>query len=223
MKFDLHVHSAYSPDCATPVEKLADRYSQLGFAGFALTDHDSMGGIAPLRAYAKEKKLLLEIIGGCEFLSEKGEVIGLFIEEFVKTKNFGELCDSIHDQGGLVVLPHPFDSVRRKIVRPDLLSKDELRLVDGIEAFNSRCVFASDNKKAQEFAKASGLFQTAGSDCHFLFESGNAALEIDDGKNIAIALKKKEAKASGKLSPFFVHGPTTLVKYAKKFGILQKG
>ncbi len=74
MKFDLHVHSIYSPDSITSVEKLCERYVQLGFAGFALTDHRTFAGVMRAQAYAREKKLPVEVVGGCEFLSDRGEV-----------------------------------------------------------------------------------------------------------------------------------------------------
>ncbi|MFH1095202.1 MAG: PHP domain-containing protein [Candidatus Micrarchaeota archaeon] len=222
MKFDLHVHSAYSPDCATPLKKLAERYASLGFSGFALSDHGSMDGLSPLRAHVKEKKLPLEIIGACEFLSDRGEVIGLFIEEFIPKRDFGELCDGIHDQGGFVILPHPFDSVRKKICRPDLLPPDLLRHVDGLEVFNARSVFPADNAKSAAFAAEHKLMRTAGSDAHFLFEAGNGFVDVPDPETLAIALKKGRATIGGSSAPFFVHGPTTLVKWAKKFGIIKK-
>ncbi len=222
MKFDLHVHSVYSPDCATPVSKLAERYARSGFGGFALTDHASMDGLAPLRSYVKEKKLPLEIIGACEFLSDRGEVIGLFIEEFIPARDFGELCDAIHDQGGFVILPHPFDSVRRKICRPDLLPQDSLRHVDGLEVFNARSVFKADNAKAAAFASGHHLMRTAGSDAHFLFEAGRAWVDICESEEPALALKKGRAEVGGRSAPFFVHGPTTVVKWLKRIGMIQK-
>ncbi|MDE1798398.1 MAG: PHP domain-containing protein, partial [Candidatus Micrarchaeota archaeon] len=139
MRFDLHVHSVHSKDSITPVEKLCDAYAKLGFAGFALTDHGSFAGVARAQAHAREKKLPIEVVGGCEFLSDMGEVIGLHLNEAIAARasmppsgvgpvyEFAPLCDAIHDQGGTAVLPHPFDAVRRHACRPDLLAPDQLR------------------------------------------------------------------------------------------------
>lgn len=234
MKFDLHVHSFYSPDSITPVEKLCERYSKLGFGGFALTDHSNFGGVKKAQDYAREKKLPIQVTGGCEFMSDKGEVIGLDLNESISVKEFAPsgarpppmefapLCDAIHDQGGTVILPHPFDTVRRHICRPDALGKDLVRLIDGLETFNARSVGMGPNEKSAGFASANSLASTGGSDAHFLFECGNGFTEIPDGMELSVALRKKLTAPGGQLSPFFVHGPTTLVKWGKRLGILPR-
>jgi hypothetical protein len=263
MKFDLHVHSIYSADSITPVEKLCERYAKLGFGGFALTDHRTFDGVKKAQAYAREKKLPIQVIGGCEFMSERGEVIGLELNEPIISSSskptasppaasspspsyspgrpiheFASLCDAIHDQGGFVVLPHPFDLVRRHICRPDLLLSDQLRQVDAIETFNARSISSSTNHRAAAFAKLplpsgapspSGatspwppLACTGGSDAHFLFECGHGFTQIPDDMELGLALRKKQTVAGGQLSPFFVHGPTTLVKWGKKLGLLPR-
>lgn len=225
-KFDLHVHSVYSRDSATPVEKLAEKFHSAGFAGFALTDHGNMDGIGRAKAYIKRKKLPLEVIPGCEFRVAEGEIIGLFIEEMAHAKDAGELIDSIHSQGGLAILPHPFDSIRKSACPPSRLPHDVVNRLDGIETFNARCGMAGPNEKALEFAKArqpnhSVFAQTGGSDAHFLFEAGAGWTLVPKKMSIEKALRSKSTSAGGNLSPLFVHGPTTLVKYAKKWGLLR--
>ncbi len=222
MKFDLHVHSIYSPDSITSVEKLCERYVQLGFAGFALTDHRTFAGVMRAQAYAREKKLPVEVVGGCEFLSDRGEVLGLCLSEPIPNREFAPLCDAIHDQGGYAVLPHPFDPARRHACRPDLLPPDELRLIDGIETFNARVVGAGPNQKASDFASSRSLLCTGGSDAHLLFECGNGHTTIPAGLELAVALRKKQTTPGGHCAPFYVHGPTTLVKWGKKLGLLPR-
>ncbi len=55
LRLDLHVHSRYSPDSRLTLEQLVGRLPYTGIRGFALTDHNSVGGIAELaelrRAY----------------------------------------------------------------------------------------------------------------------------------------------------------------------------
>ena len=55
---------------------------------------------------------------GSEISIKRGEVIGLFISEEIISKNFLEVIDGIKDQSGLVVLPHPFDELRRNGLNP---------------------------------------------------------------------------------------------------------
>ncbi len=221
-KYDLHVHSLYSPDSATPVEKLIDRYAALGFAGFALTDHKNMDGAKRAKAYIREKKLPLEFVPGCEFRVPAGEIIGLFIDEAPQAKDAGELVDSIHAMGGLAILPHPFDSLRKSACNPSSLPADVVRRLDGMETFNARCHARVPNDKADGFAASHSLAKTGGSDAHFLFEAGAAYTLAPEGIDLEAALRKKKTTAAGSLSPIFVHGPTTLVKLAKRWGLIKK-
>ncbi|MFH1306807.1 MAG: PHP domain-containing protein [Candidatus Micrarchaeota archaeon] len=221
-KFDLHVHSNYSKDSINSIDKLIQKYSKLKFDGFAITDHGDMNALPKARAYAKEKNIEIEIIGGCEFLSDKGEVLGLCIEEMINEKEFGPLCDAIHDQGGFAVLPHPFDSLRGHACNPTLLPPELLKLIDGIETLNAHCLYPSFNQKASQYALQHSLLSTAGSDAHFLFECGAAFTEIPENMQIEISLRRKKTIPKGKILPFYVHGPPKLTAWAKKLGIIQK-
>lgn len=234
MKFDLHLHSIYSPDCITPVEKLCERYADLGFGGFALTDHGTFAGVKKAQDYAKARHLPIQVMGGCEFLSDRGEVVGLDLNEAIPPReapapgarppplDFAPLCDAIHDQGGFVILPHPFDGVRTHACRPEKLSADQLRLIDGLETFNARSMSMASNARAAQFASARSLASTGGSDAHFLFECGNGYTELPDDAPPEISLRKKRCWPGGRLSPFFVHGPTALIKWGKRLGLLPR-
>ena len=63
IKADLHMHSTASDGVLAP-DKLMERAASLGFTHVALTDHDSMDGIAPAREAAK--KLGMTLISGVE-------------------------------------------------------------------------------------------------------------------------------------------------------------
>lgn len=221
-KFDLHVHSHFSPDSLNRPADLVKKYSSLGFGGFAITDHGKMGAHLEARQYAKEKNIEIEIIGGCEFLTDKGELLGLFIEEMPSSHDFGQVCDFIHDQGGFAILPHPFDFSRRHACNPKNLGESLLKLIDGLETFNAHCLTPAPNRQAGEFAQALNLVCTGGSDAHFIFECGSGYTQIAGDIGIDLALRKNKTLPGGKLLPFFVHGPPRFVKLAKKFGIIKK-
>jgi hypothetical protein len=220
-KFDLHVHSNYSIDSLSSPKDIVKKYHSLGFHGFAITDHNRFGAHLAAQEYARANNIEMEIIGACEFKSSIGEVIGLFINEMIESTDFGSLCDAIHDQGGFVILPHPFDSLRKGATFPDKFSSEILRLVDGVEVLNAHAIKKSDNERALSFAKEKNLSMTGASDAHFIFECGAAYTSVPDDIPLDIALRKSATSASGKELPFYVHGFPTLIKWAKKSKIIK--
>jgi predicted metal-dependent phosphoesterase TrpH len=221
-QFDLHVHSVFSADSITPVEKLVERYASLGFAGFALTDHDRIDGWKKAKAHIRKKKLALEFIPACEFITTHGDLIGLYLTDMPDSRDPLELIDSIHSMGGLAILPHPFDFIRgRSAMNPAKLGKDGWRKLDGIEVLNARATKGA-NEKALDFASAHPLARTGGSDAHFLFEGGKAYTQVAGGMDLDRAIRLKKTSAAGWRSPIFVHGPTTALKWGKKLGLLPR-
>jgi predicted metal-dependent phosphoesterase TrpH len=222
MKVDFHLHSNHSFDAWSSVRDIARHAHKAGLGAVALTDHGEFSGCGALAEYSNAHNLDLTIIPGMEIDTEFGEVLGLFLTEKIGSKVFAEACDEIHSQGGFAVIPHPFDSMRGHALNPENLSGQELSQVDGIETFNARCSLPSMNKKAVEFALTHGIkLTTAGSDAHFPFEIGAAYGEIPDGMGIDIAMRKGLVVPHGHHTPPLVHGPTSMLKFARKAGILR--
>jgi predicted metal-dependent phosphoesterase TrpH len=98
-----------------------------------------------------------------------GDVIGLFVENEIKERDFFKLADKIKEQGGLVVLPHPYKKHR--------LEQEFLERIDLIEAFNSR-ESKSSNEKAEALTAKLSLPFVTGSDAHFPREIGRGVLKI---------------------------------------------
>ena len=84
-----------------------------------------------------------------------------------------QVVEEIKDQGGLVVLAHPF---RKSITFPT----DLLKYVDLVEGFNARSP-KDLNKKAGELARSYRMSMTAGSDAHLGFEIGGGRTIMNDG------------------------------------------
>ena len=162
MLFDFHVHSVYSHDSYLKPETIIKQYAKKGFSGIAITDHNSILGA--LKTKSISNKSLLIIIGE-EIRMEKGEIIGFFLNEKIKSKTFHEVKDEIREQGGLIALPHPFKSNK---FNPELFVKE----VDLIEGLNAR-IKKTLNIKACDLARNFGLPIIAGSDAHTSFEIGN--------------------------------------------------
>jgi predicted metal-dependent phosphoesterase TrpH len=208
MRLDLHTHTKYSRDSRTEPKDLTEKANKMDIV-FAVTDHDSMGGVSELNA------LGARFIPGEEIGTDKGDLIGLYLsEEIPKKTGYLETLDLIHEQGGLAYLPHMFDITRKGMANPDLAKK-----VDIIEIFNARSVMKNFNEKAQAFAKENDIPGAAGSDCHFLFEFGSTYTELPDFdiENPKELLKSlQSSNVVGKPAPIYVKGTTTLVKFWKK-------
>jgi len=71
MRYDLHTHSNVSDGAFDPVE-VVRRAGEAELDGFALTDHDSMGGVEAARA--EGERIGVEVITGCEVSARWGEV-----------------------------------------------------------------------------------------------------------------------------------------------------
>ncbi len=86
---DMHVHSSASDGTFSP-SALLQEAKKAGLSAMALTDHDTMDGIAQAAACAKE--IGIELIAGVEFstdyLEQEIHVLGYYLsEEYPKLKN----------------------------------------------------------------------------------------------------------------------------------------
>src|SRR5439155_11426589 len=106
---DLHLHTSWSHDCQIPVEELLEHAEAQGLGAIAVTDHNVFGGALEAVELARGRDLV--VIPGEEVKTDgQGEVIGLFLsEEIPRGLSFGDTVAAIHEQGGVVYLPHPFD------------------------------------------------------------------------------------------------------------------
>ncbi|HQA06444.1 MAG TPA: PHP domain-containing protein [Syntrophomonadaceae bacterium] len=81
--YDLHVHSTASDGLLTPEEVLL-RAQEIGLAGIALTDHDTISGIEAAQKYRVDHGLTLEFIPGIEMNTEVDEtevhILGYYID-----------------------------------------------------------------------------------------------------------------------------------------------
>ncbi len=173
MKTDLHVHTRYSQDSKSTLERIIERCQILDIGCIAVTDHDTIEG-----ALRMERLAPFPVIIGEEVMSTGGEIIGYFLrEEIPPGLTPLEVINRIRDQGGLVCLPHPFDGLGRKpLDSPDreaLISR-----IDIIEVFNARSLRNNFSNKALAYAVRHNLPQSAGSDAHSPQEVGNAYVDM---------------------------------------------
>ena len=173
---DLHMHTSWSHDCSIEVEELLDHAEAIGLGGIAVTDHNVFGGALEAAELADDRGLV--VIPGEEVkTADQGEIIGLFLEEEIQSgMSFDETIAAIHEQGGLVYLPHPFDRLHA-IPDPATLHR-HLAEIDVFEVFNARLLRESFNDEALRFARKYRLLQGAGSDAHVLQGVGTGAVRM---------------------------------------------
>ena len=81
MKFDLHVHSDHSKDSKSSHDEILEVGLKRGLDGFAICDHDTVGGGLACEKRALELGLNITVIPGVEVTSSKGQHSGLGIRK----------------------------------------------------------------------------------------------------------------------------------------------
>lgn len=176
MRIDLHCHTEASYDCSTPFMDVIERCQQQGIQVQAITDHNVISGAQTLQTLVDTLGLgqHLQIIVGEEISTREGELIGLFLKEVVREGLSAEATvEAIHSQGGLVLLPHGFDPLKRHRLRPTARRRIA-GSIDIVESFNARISTPIWNRVAAQWASAHGLPCSAGSDAHTAAEVGTA-------------------------------------------------
>ncbi len=172
MKIDMHTHTEFSRDSSMKVDELIERAKARCLDGIAVTDHNTMDAVDKIKKLRPD----INIIPGMEITTDRGEILGLFLTDEITNTDPKKVVEEIRAQGGIAVVPHPFDPFRSF----DGWKKID---VDGIEVFNSRNLTSGMNKKAMEHAEKNQMIKTAGSDAHSPWEVGKAYVEAD-AKNI---------------------------------------
>lgn len=172
-KADVHVHTKYSgvgeygmlrfPESISDPEDVVKIARQKGVNVLCITDHNSIQGAVIAKKFAQQFDDI-EVVIGEEVSTLDGEVIGLFLTEYIPLgQSMADTIKEIRRQGGLVVAPHPFSyhvpAMGRLIDEMD---------VDGIEVLNGGHVDGPSNQRALEHASCGRWAQTAGSDAHSL-------------------------------------------------------
>jgi predicted metal-dependent phosphoesterase TrpH len=181
---DLHCHSFFSGDGVSSPEELIAGARAKGLHGIAITDHNTCDAIN----YLLDKGLMrldgqpvdnFLILPGVEITTADGHLlcIGATLP-YLKGRPALEVCDIIHERGGLAIPPHPYDLFRAGI----RFSTLERLPVDAIEVFNAATTLRRYNRYAFKYAQLRGLPMVAASDAHHAAAVGTAytILNTDD-------------------------------------------
>jgi predicted metal-dependent phosphoesterase TrpH len=195
LSVELHTHSALSHDGRDPVDLLLEQAAAVGLDALAVTDHDEID--ASIDAAERAAEYGLVGIVGMEVTTAAGHVLAFGIDDLIPSGlGFAETLDRIHADGGIAVVPHPFQKTRHGVAAH--ISAEALASADAIEAYNSRLFTGRANRRAERFALRNGLPTTAGSDAHISEMVGQAVTEVDADERDAAAILR--AIADGRTS-----------------------
>ncbi len=213
-KLDMHMHSEYSADSKLSLDKISGFLDKNTEFGIVLSDHNEIAGALKLQERYPDR-----VIAGEEIKTDSGEVTGFFLKEKIAPfKSITWTIDAIIAQGGLVYIPHPKDRLRTSKLTPEGL-QTAVKRADIIEIFNSRNVFAADDRKALELAAENGLLMGCGSDAHTLWELGNSYMVFDSSFEMTpdgFLEALKDAKPHTKRTFQGIHVITKIDKIKKK-------
>jgi predicted metal-dependent phosphoesterase TrpH len=200
LKLDLHVHTVRSPDAHTRIEELPEIIRARGLDGVAVTEHNNFD--PPHFSDAL-------IIPGIEVSSRDGHLIGLGVKEGIPSLlSADETIKRIHDQGGIAIIPHPYDPVSARVRIAQLNTKP-----DAVETMNADALsFHLSNWLARMEARKFGLPEVGGSDSHIPQSIGDAYSVVEspshDVEDILRAIEAGKVHPEGK--------PTSVINKMRK-------
>lgn len=160
VKVDLHTHSNASPDGGISAEQYQTALDSGLLDVIAVTDHNQIDFALDLNARLGER-----IIVGEEIMTAAGEIIGLYLTELVPPGlSPNETIERIKAQGGVVYIPHPFETVRKGI-HPSVL-EEIADSVDIVEVCNGRAFFQNRSEQAVVWTRLNNKASAASSDAH---------------------------------------------------------
>ena len=187
IKIEFHCHTIASPDSLVKPRALVNRCRQLGIDRVVITDHNTIAGALQAKAIDPDR-----VIIGEEIATTKGELLAAYVkEEIPRGLTPNETIKRLREQGAFISVSHPFDRLRGKYWKKEDI-KEILPQLDAIEIFNSRCLRASFNQEAEDFAREHNLPGSSGSDAHTLMELGRGAMILpafEDAAALRLALE----------------------------------
>lgn len=174
VKVDFHTHSIASPDGGVTAEQYKKTIESGMLDVIAITDHNTIDFAELLHEQLGDK-----IIIGEEIMSSAGEIIGLYLTKRVRPGLTPlETVEAIKDQGGIVYIPHPFETFRKGL-HPSIL--DELTdHIDIVEVCNGRALLQNRGPQAVVWTRLNNKVGAAASDAHGFYGLGSTYTELSE-------------------------------------------
>lgn len=180
--FDLHVHtrcprkSAYkslSDGISTPKE-IASFAKKIGLKGIAVTDHNTVDGVAAIMEEGKSKGLM--IVPGCELTAfDRTEILAYGVDNIRGlTGSTIEIIEAVHERGGVAVKAHPIFSAFKDLKNPFSYAE----VFNALEVNSVTPLFLNEYLTKESLKR--GLNLIGGSDSHSYRTIGNAVTLFHD-------------------------------------------
>jgi hypothetical protein len=198
---DPHCHTTASDGMVTPAE-LVDAAVNAHVDLIAVTDHDTMASVKEVQERGEAAGLT--VVAGQEVTTKwpaQTHVMGWFLEKPVKRgMSLEHSVAAIHDQGGLVIIPHPFMPVYFGSIQPGMLRRLlESHHVDGIEMMFTVPIGARRRALLEAFYTRNHERLGAaigGSDCHFgSYDMGRVLTAYEGDFRTAVQLRATKPQA----------------------------
>ena len=180
-KADIHIHTTHSDGMATVAQVLDFVEYETDLDMIAITDHDMFDGADEARNLAARRNYRFQILTGMEITTLEGHLLVLGIDKPVRSlQGLDRTIAQVHEQGGIVIAPHPLSWLIRSIGHNGLLrihnNPSDVVHFDGYETLNPSLA----GRVVAEQARALNthvlqLAETGGSDSHVLETVGTAA------------------------------------------------
>jgi predicted metal-dependent phosphoesterase TrpH len=192
IKADLHIHSSASYDSRSEPWDIIATCLRRGLGAFAVADHNALdGSLAAAGLVASDEFAAFmarhypgrphpKAVVAQEINTLDGEAMGMFISRpLSRGLPLAETIAEIHEQGGLVNIPHAFARIAHRRPRLEFMERYADQ-IDIVEVYNARNVYAADDKLALDFARRHDLGRSGGSDAHLRNEIGRGYVLLED-------------------------------------------
>ncbi|MGD8453964.1 MAG: PHP-associated domain-containing protein [Phycisphaerae bacterium] len=211
----IHVHTDYSDDANRSPAEVVETARRQGVDCVAITDHDDIRGAILGAELGGE----VRVIVGEEVSTAEGHLLGLFLKEAVPPGlSAEETARRIHEQGGLVLAPHPFCTLCE-----DNLGSTTVALaphLDAVEVHNSQNFLPWQDRRAAKFARAHGLPMFVGADAHLkgTLAGGYQIMPEFDGPAGFLAALRQARLVRRRFGPIYIASMVFQDLWSRVFG-----
>ncbi|MDB2250608.1 CehA/McbA family metallohydrolase [Halorubrum ezzemoulense] len=119
VSIDPHVHSEDSYDGHEPVDLILEHAAEIGLDAVVITDHDVIRESKRAAETAAEYGLIG--IPGVEVSTAHGHLLAIGVDRMPpRGEPYAETVRRIHEQGGVAIVPHPFQRSRHGVRQRDI-------------------------------------------------------------------------------------------------------